>query len=62
MIGELKPMSRFKRAFDVVGAWAGLIVFAPVMAIARPTTMWAPKSVGVVTPEARSRRRIPRSR
>jgi lipopolysaccharide/colanic/teichoic acid biosynthesis glycosyltransferase len=27
-------MSRFKRAFDVVGACAGLIVFAPVMAVA----------------------------
>ena len=27
-------MSRFKRAFDVVGACAGLLVFAPVMAIA----------------------------
>jgi lipopolysaccharide/colanic/teichoic acid biosynthesis glycosyltransferase len=28
------PMSRFKRAFDVVGACAGLIVFAPVIAVA----------------------------
>jgi lipopolysaccharide/colanic/teichoic acid biosynthesis glycosyltransferase len=27
-------MSRFKRAFDVVGACAGLLVFAPVIAIA----------------------------
>jgi lipopolysaccharide/colanic/teichoic acid biosynthesis glycosyltransferase len=27
-------MSRFKRAFDVAGACAGLLVFAPVMAIA----------------------------
>jgi lipopolysaccharide/colanic/teichoic acid biosynthesis glycosyltransferase len=27
-------MSRFKRAFDVAGACAGLLVFTPVMAIA----------------------------
>ena len=27
-------MSRFKRAFDVGGACAGLLVFAPVMAVA----------------------------
>jgi lipopolysaccharide/colanic/teichoic acid biosynthesis glycosyltransferase len=27
-------MSRFKRAFDIVGACAGLLVFAPMMAIA----------------------------
>ena len=28
-----KRMSSFKRAFDVVGACAGLLVFAPVMAV-----------------------------
>ena len=27
-------MSRFKRAFDVVGSFAGLVVFAPVIAVA----------------------------
>jgi lipopolysaccharide/colanic/teichoic acid biosynthesis glycosyltransferase len=27
-------MSRFKRAFDVVDACAGLLIFAPVMAVA----------------------------
>jgi lipopolysaccharide/colanic/teichoic acid biosynthesis glycosyltransferase len=31
---ESNPMTRFKRAFDIVGACAGLLVFAPVMAVA----------------------------
>jgi len=31
--------SRFKRAFDIVGACAGLLVFAPVMAVVIPAVL-----------------------